>query len=193
MSAYIILLNLPGNSLTIDGTEVEIQGGFRGFHSVPPGKHQISMEGYSGQEITLDLELANNGIEIRKYKYDTQAFEQVDSNTEENYWRLALSGAMGIALWPYPPSLRNITNSDLIASIFESAKRLKFLLKDRYEIALTDVKAIGVGNDIISIRTSEKSLFFQIAGKQEVLTHIPQMWGEFFRISEKLNTQTLFR
>jgi len=57
MSGYIILLNLPGDILTIDGTKVQIQGGFRGFHSVPPGVHHLSITEYSESEISIELYL----------------------------------------------------------------------------------------------------------------------------------------
>lgn len=175
MSAYIILLNLPGNTLTIDGTEVEIQGGFRGFHSVPSGKHQISMVGYSQEKITLDMDLGSYEVDVRTYNHDTQTFEQAAPKTKENYSQLAASGAMGIALWPYPPSLKNITDSALIATILESAKRLKFLLGDRYKLSVTEIKAIGIGKGIISVRTPNKSLFFPITYGQQVL--MPPVYG----------------
>jgi len=175
MSGYIILLNIPGDTLTIDGIEIEVQGGFRGFHSVPPGEHYISMTGYSGEEINLELELFEDEVDVRTYDDDTNEFEFADANTEEKYLRLAVNGAMGIALWPYPPSVKNITNPDLIATIFDQAKRLNFLVGDRYEIALTDVKTISIGKDIIGLRTIQKTLFFQLAPDQEVL--MPPVYG----------------
>lgn len=175
MSAFIILLSLPGNTLTFNGTEVETQGGFRGFHSVPPGKHQISIEGYSGQKITLELELTDDEVDVRSYNYETGTFERAAPDQEAKYSRLAASGAMGIALWPYPPAVRNITDPDRIATILESANRLKFVLVENYELSLEDLQAIGVGKDTIGIRTPEKSLFFQIADRQEVL--MPPVYG----------------
>jgi len=175
MSGYIILLNLPVYNLTIDGTAVETQGGFRGFHSVPPGEHHISITGYSGEELSINFNLISNEVDIRSYDYETKKFELANAETKNRYRTLAVSGAMGIALWPYPPSMKNITNPDLIQTIFDEVGRLKFLLGDRYEISLSDVNMISIGSNIIGIRTSEKTLFFEVADAQEVL--MPPVYG----------------
>ncbi len=100
MFGAIILRDIPKEEVRIDIARVQIQGGFRGFSTVPPGVwHYVSVkdgDGYAGFWCRLAP-----GTAVVKL-FDGQGFRDDTSESQQHYTQLALGGAMGGALGHYP-------------------------------------------------------------------------------------------
>ena len=162
MLGYIILRDIPKTRLAIGDQAIELRGGFRGFHSVPAGKHKIILEGYRGEQIPLEVNVLPRDAVVRVFRDDPPHFTQEDPETEEHCQQLALGGAMANFLWPFPASLSIIEHPDTIQDILEYSGRVRFFLKDKYGISPEQIIAIGVGGSVVEFKTASKTLTFEL-------------------------------
>lgn len=168
MLGYIILRDIPKTRLAIGDKAVELSGGFRGFHSVPAGKHKIILQGYNGQHIPLEVNVLPNDAVVRVFPDDPPHFTEDDPEIEERYQQLALGGAMRSSLLPFPVSLSLIEREDTIQDILEYSSRVRCLLKDKYAVSPEEIVAIGVGGNVVEFRTVSKTLTFNLDENEHV-------------------------
>jgi hypothetical protein len=101
MLGAIVLRDIPKEETRIDLTRYPIQGGFRGFSGVPPKLwHYVSVK-VRDHHVGFWCYHAPQQAVVKVFDYET-GFEDADPGTQAQYSRLALSGAMGPALIPYP-------------------------------------------------------------------------------------------
>ncbi|HEU4322468.1 MAG TPA: hypothetical protein VFS21_04890 [Roseiflexaceae bacterium] len=100
MFGAIILRDIPKEEVRIDIARVQIQGGFRGFSTVPPGVwHYVSVKDgdvYAGFWCRLEP-----GTAVVKV-FDGRGFQDDTPENLQRYSQLALGGSMGSALGRYP-------------------------------------------------------------------------------------------
>lgn len=99
----LVLRDVPKSSITVDGEVVELRGGFRGFREVPAGAHKLELEGYGGHKVAYDLDMPKGGCIVLIYE-DTNGPPRLEPDRDwgPQYIGLAMGGAMGQALWPWP-------------------------------------------------------------------------------------------
>jgi hypothetical protein len=102
MAGFIILRDIPKLFLLIDGVGVKLQGGFRGFYNVPAGKHIIILDTYSDAKVEIELDVPEGEAVVRVYEEKPPRLVEDDPAIATRYRQLAISGAMGNALWAYP-------------------------------------------------------------------------------------------
>ncbi|MDX2098372.1 MAG: hypothetical protein SFW36_11400 [Leptolyngbyaceae cyanobacterium bins.59] len=101
MSNFILLRDIPKQTVQIDLWRYEVQGGFRGFQSVPSGIHYVEIQ--AGElQANFWVAVSGNEVVIRMFDYQQQQFINDTPESEAHYQELALSGAMGKALIAYP-------------------------------------------------------------------------------------------
>ncbi len=102
MFGAIVLRDIPKAEARIDNTRIPIQGGFRGFGAVPPSMwHYVGVK--SGEHhVGFWCYLKPQEAIVKVFDYETQQFKDADADSQARYSQLALSGAMGPALAPYP-------------------------------------------------------------------------------------------
>lgn len=169
MLGYIILRDIPKTRLAIGDRAVELSGGFRGFHSVPAGRHKIILEGYRGEQIPLEVNVLPRDAVVRVFRNDPPHFTEDDPETEERYQQLAFRGAMAKCLLPFPASLSIIENPDTIQDILEYSGKATFLLKHKYGISPEQILALRVGGNVVEFRTAAKTLTFKLQEDEQVL------------------------
>ncbi len=100
---FLVLRDVPKSSILVDGKAVELRGGFRGFREVPCGKHSLELEGYGGTRVKVDVEMPAGGCIVLIYE-DTGGPPRLEPDRDwgPQYIGLAMGGAMGQALWPWP-------------------------------------------------------------------------------------------
>ncbi|GAB4201388.1 MAG: hypothetical protein OHK0022_23390 [Roseiflexaceae bacterium] len=100
MFGAIILRDIPKEEVRIDIARVQIEGGFRGFSTVPAGVwHYVSVKDgarYAGFWCRLEPNSAVVKV------FNGRGFEDDQPEGQQHYSQLALSGAMGGALGRYP-------------------------------------------------------------------------------------------
>lgn len=102
MNSAIILRNIPKKVIKLDQVIYpNIKGGFRGFYQVPPGLHYISVLS-SLSHIGFWCFLKPNDAVVKVFNSEENCFENDESESENKFKNLALSGAMGAALKNYP-------------------------------------------------------------------------------------------
>lgn len=101
MFGAIVLRDIPKEEARIDLARMEIQGGFRGFSMVPADMwHYVSVKD-GPQHSGFWCRVAPNTALVKLYD-GRGSFGDADSETQQQYSQLALSGAMGGALGRYP-------------------------------------------------------------------------------------------
>lgn len=168
MLGYIILRDLPKTRLTIDGTLIEIKGKFRGFHSVPPGKHSIGLETTTGEIISIVVDVPSGDAVVKVFKNDPPRLTNDNPAKEQRYQLLAIGGVMGNALLPYPMPMNLIEAPDAIATILSEASRVSVILAKNYQIAPIEVMAIGVNPNSVEFRTASQRFTFRMSENQQV-------------------------
>lgn len=168
MLGYIILRDLPKTRLIIDGTLIEIQGKFRGFHSVPPGKHFIELETPAGTSVSIVVDVPPGDAVVKVFKNDPPRLTNDNPAKEQRYRLLAIGGVMGNALLPYPLPMKLIETPDAIAEILQQASRVSFFLAQNYQIPSTDITAIGVNVNSVEFRTADQRFTFRMSDNQQV-------------------------
>lgn len=100
---FLVLRDVPKSSIMVDGRAVELRGGFRGFRDVPCGKHSLELEGYGGTRVKVDVEMPAGGCIVLIYE-DSGGPPRLEPDRDwgPQYIGLAMGGAMGQALWPWP-------------------------------------------------------------------------------------------
>lgn len=100
MFGAIVLCDVPKRQARIDLVRRPIEGGFRGFSQVPPGLHYVSVQnGTAHKGFWTWVAPRQTIVKV----FDLQhGFRDADPATANRYTRLALSGAIGPALLPYP-------------------------------------------------------------------------------------------
>jgi hypothetical protein len=100
---FLVLRDVPKSSIKVDGKTVELRGGFRGFREVPSGKHDLELEGYGGTKVESSIEMPAGGCIVLIYDdAGGKPSLQPDRDWGPQYIGLAMGGAMGQALWPWP-------------------------------------------------------------------------------------------
>ena len=102
-SSILVLRDTPKLKAVVDGTEIELRGGFRGFRNVPPGRHEIRIIGYQEGDTpaVARVEIPPGGCMVLIFEPDPNRLEP-DRVYGVQYIPLALSGAMDSALFPWP-------------------------------------------------------------------------------------------
>lgn len=162
---YIVLSNLPKTSLKIDDVEVELQGGFRGFDAVPPGKHKLVWEREPMKPLVSYVELLPNDVVVCQMQYDGSNpinLLKLESPEGNRYRQLALSGAMGFTLWTYPKVWQTITKPSLIEAIINQGNRLKFVLKDDYSLSAEAIQSLRIAPNVVEFCTEECNFAFKL-------------------------------
>lgn len=100
---FLVLRDVPKSSISVDGKSIELRGGFRGFREVPPGTHTFELEGYGGVKVSCEIDMPPGGCIVLIYE-DTGGPPRLDPDRDwgPQYIGLAMGGAMGQALWPWP-------------------------------------------------------------------------------------------
>lgn len=100
MFGAIILRDIPKEEVRIDLSRHPIQGGFRGFRTVPVGLHYVSVK--SGEHHTgFWCWMRPKQAIVKIFDYE-KGFLDADPGSATHYTNLALSGAMDHALIQYP-------------------------------------------------------------------------------------------
>lgn len=101
MFGAIVLRDIPKEAVRIDLARMPIQGGFRGFGQVPPGAwHYVSVKDGEHHRGFWCWVGANEAV-VRVFEHGG-GFQEAKPEAAAEYAQLALSGAMGPALRPYP-------------------------------------------------------------------------------------------
>lgn len=102
-AGFLVLRDVPKSTISVDGRSVELRGGFRGFRDVPSGGHKLELEGYGGAKVTCEIEMPPGGCIVLIYE-DTGGPPRLEPDRDwgPQYIGLAMGGAMGQALWPWP-------------------------------------------------------------------------------------------
>ncbi|MDY6780989.1 MAG: hypothetical protein SW833_00250 [Cyanobacteriota bacterium] len=162
---YIVLSDLPKTHLAIDGTTVELQGGFRGFDAVPPGRHQLIWEPESAAAVSLEVNLQPNDAIVCKMQYDgptpTRLVELAPYDSPR-YWQLALSGAMGFTLYTYPAAWKTISSRSVIEEAWNQGNRLRFFMKENYGLGVDAIQSLRVAPNVVEFRTAARNFAFKL-------------------------------
>lgn len=97
--SFLILRDIPKTSVFVNGQEVHIKGGFRGFKNVPLGTHKVAIP---PQEITITFSHSGQCL-IYVYHQD-QIIPETNPETIQMFSSLALSGSMNQVLLDFPTS-----------------------------------------------------------------------------------------
>ncbi|MEB3885548.1 hypothetical protein [Lyngbya sp. CCY1209] len=99
--SYIILRDIPKQSVQLDLLVHQIQGGFRGFREVPPGFHYGAILD-RGEWRNFWCYLSPETVLVKRFDADQQ--QLVDETPEQTaqYSQLAHQNALDMALVPYP-------------------------------------------------------------------------------------------
>jgi hypothetical protein len=102
-TGFLVLRDVPKSSISVDGRNLELRGGFRGFRDVPAGSHKLELEGYGGVKVVCDIDMPPGGCIVLIYE-DTGGPPRLDPDRDwgPQYIGLAMGGAMGQALWAWP-------------------------------------------------------------------------------------------
>ncbi len=100
---FLVLRDVPKSSVSVDGKIVELRGGFRGFRDVPAGTHKLELEGYGGVKVPYEIDMPAGGCVVLIYE-DSGGNPRLEADRDwgPQYIGLAMGGAMGQALWPWP-------------------------------------------------------------------------------------------
>ncbi|HEY1015091.1 MAG TPA: hypothetical protein VGE07_20470 [Herpetosiphonaceae bacterium] len=98
MFGAIVLRDIPKDEARIDLARLPIQGGFRGFGQVPAGWHYVGVKD-GGHHRGFWCWVGPGEAVVRVFD---DGFEEDEPESAAHYARLALGGAMGAALLPYP-------------------------------------------------------------------------------------------
>ena len=111
-SGYIVLCDLPKTTLTMDGRDFELIGGFRGFFNVPPGEHDITIKDYNDTSVSTKINVPAGDAAVMVFipgeNGETWRFDIPEEERVENFRSLATNQAMGNALWEYPEDMAEI-------------------------------------------------------------------------------------
>lgn len=97
---YIVLRELPGTKLTIDGVVLRIQPGFRGFHNVPAGEHTITVEDSKRNLVSFSVKMADGDVIVRIFEQNK--FVDLDLDGLAQIQQITKTGKMDHMLRPYP-------------------------------------------------------------------------------------------
>lgn len=102
-SGFLVLRDVPKSAIEVDGRTVELRGGFRGFREVPAGAHKLELEGYGGTKVRCEVDMPPGGCIVLIYE-DSGGKPRLEPDRDwgPQYIGLAMGGAMGQALWPWP-------------------------------------------------------------------------------------------
>ncbi|MBI4863137.1 MAG: hypothetical protein HY815_23155 [Candidatus Riflebacteria bacterium] len=104
-TGYIVLRDIPKTRLLVDDREIELAGGFRGFHSVPAGVHTLVMEpcGSFTHMPGVRVYVHPGGCVVLRYDHEQDKFVS-DEPWGAEYASKALRGTMSGSLheWPRP-------------------------------------------------------------------------------------------
>eukprot|EP01006_Ploeotia_vitrea_P009259 TRINITY_DN21760_c0_g1_i1.p1 TRINITY_DN21760_c0_g1~~TRINITY_DN21760_c0_g1_i1.p1 ORF type:complete len:235 (+),score=25.87 TRINITY_DN21760_c0_g1_i1:59-763(+) len=158
---YLILRDVPKQSLTVNGIELEIVGGFRGLKGVPPGLHKYSLAERDGS-IDFEAEVPEGDAVVLRYDFPNRKMV-VDDENGARFRGMALGGAMDHVLLDFPPEAvdagdttggdsdeedssnrRKITSQDEICYFVKDHMRLNACLTLHYKIQLTDLESMTV-------------------------------------------------
>ncbi len=101
---WLILLDCPPRTtLVVDRVTVRVRSGFRGFHSVPPGKHVAELEYYSGERSQIEAEIPAGGASVWEFFNLPPRLEASPPDRAAALEAEARSGRIGSGLWRFPP------------------------------------------------------------------------------------------
>lgn len=103
-SGFLVILDLPKLVLMVDGVVVRMKGGFRGFHGVPPGKHVVESEYYTGDKVRIEVVTAAGEASVHEFFNQPPRLDPADAAKARQFSDLARSGGMAGALWQFPPA-----------------------------------------------------------------------------------------
>jgi hypothetical protein len=98
----LILRDLPKSFAQLDLLVYKLKGGFRGFRQIPSGIHYVSILAHKARP-SFWCYLPPNEVVVRVFNSEQSEFVEDEPESAANYRKLAASGAMAKALWPYPP------------------------------------------------------------------------------------------
>lgn len=101
MFSTIILRDIPKQVAQIDLWSYDIEGGFRGFQSIPSGIHYVSIL-VDGIHDGFWITLSPDTIVVKVFDLLQRKFVDDTSDSTAYYQELAASGAMIDVLHPYP-------------------------------------------------------------------------------------------
>lgn len=163
---YIILSDFPKTSVEIDGIVVELQGGFRGFDAVPPGKHELIWKAELGTVISLELDLLPNDAIACKMQYHglhPTRLVELESPDSDRYRQLALSGAMGFTLWTYPAAWKTIADRSVVEEILSRSDRLHFILSNDYSLNADAIQSLRLAPNVVEFCTAGRNYGFKLS------------------------------
>lgn len=99
----LVLRDTPKLRAIVNGKDIPLRGGFRGFRNVPPGRHEIRIFGYQQNEApaVAHVDVPPGGCMVLIFEPGPNRLEP-DRVYGVQYIPLALSGAMDSALFPWP-------------------------------------------------------------------------------------------
>ncbi|KAK3093171.1 hypothetical protein FSP39_012166 [Pinctada imbricata] len=98
--SWLVLRDIWKDFIECDGVKVPIEGGFRGFREVPPGKHTLKNYG-----VTLEVDLQPGEVQVHILKSQEKEFIRMSKEDDDfGFHELAKAGAMDGALRPWPSS-----------------------------------------------------------------------------------------
>ena len=100
--SILVLRDTPKIRAIVDGKEIDLRGGFRGFRDIPPGQHEIQIFGYNEGEApaVAKVDIPPGGCMVLIFEPGPNRLEP-DRVYGVQYIPLALSGAMDSALFPF--------------------------------------------------------------------------------------------
>lgn len=98
----IVLLGLVASEVRIDLSRVPVRPEFRGFDSVPPGLHHLTVVLHDGVAATLWVALAGGRVAVKMFDQKQRRFVDPAPQTASRYGTREQARALGSALLPYP-------------------------------------------------------------------------------------------